>query len=72
MLRQAGMEVCEVNNPLNVVDVLKDFTAEVLLLDMHMPQCSGAELASILHDDELYGEIPIVFLSTETSANMPQ
>lgn len=65
MLRHAGMEVREAINPLHVLDMLEGFAAEVLLLDMHMPQCSGPELAAILHDDERYARIPIVYLSTE-------
>ena len=66
MLRQAGMEVREVGNPLHVPDMLEDFAAEVLLLDMHMPQCSGPELAVLLSDDERYANIPIIYLSIET------
>lgn len=67
MLREAGMEVREALNPLAVLDTLEEFPAELLLLDMHMPQCSGPELAAILHDDERYTDIPIVYLSAETN-----
>ena len=66
LLRRVGMEVRAAGNPLHVLDMLKDFAAEVLLLDMHMPQCSGAELAAILRDDERYDDIPIVYLSAES------
>ncbi len=69
MLRQADMEVCESGNPLEVLNILENFPAELLLLDMHMPECSGPELAAILHDDERYSGIPIVYLSTETDVS---
>ncbi|MEI7842580.1 MAG: response regulator [Gallionellaceae bacterium] len=69
MLRAAGMEVREVENPLTVLEVLAEFPAEVVLLDMHMPQCTGPELVAILDDDEHYAEIPIVYLSAEENVS---
>jgi PAS domain S-box-containing protein len=66
ILRQAGMTVLEAADPLKVPDMLEGFAAEVLVLDMHMPECSGPELAAILRDDERYSQMPIVYLSAET------
>ncbi|MGA8864587.1 MAG: response regulator [Gallionella sp.] len=65
LLRQAGMEVREATDPLSVPQVLDSFAAEVLLLDMYMPQCSGPELAAILRDDARHASIPVVYLSAE-------
>ena len=65
ILRQAGIEVRETANPLEVPGMLKDFAAETVVLDMYMPQCSGPELAALLHDDERLSGIPIVYLSAE-------
>lgn len=70
MLRQAGMNVREVSDPLLVPDILSEFDAEVLLLDMYMPQCSGPELAAILRDDEQHADTPIVYLSSETDVSL--
>ena len=69
MLRKASLEVREALNPLEVLDMLDDFAAEVLLLDMHMPECTGPELAAILHDEQRYAAIPIVYLSAETDVS---
>lgn len=66
ILQQAGMTVLDVGNPLQVPDMLEHFAAEVLVLDMYMPECSGPELAVILRDDERYAQTPIVYLSAET------
>jgi len=66
ILRQAGFEVRETSDPLKVAGILDHFKAEVLLFDMYMPKCSGPELAAILHDDDRYAQIPIVYLSVET------
>jgi len=65
ILREAGMEVRQTANPLEVPDVLEDFAAEVLVLDMYMPQCTGPELASILRGDGRHDFVPIVYLSAE-------
>jgi PAS domain S-box-containing protein len=66
LLRQAGMTVRETDNPLQVPDILDDFAAEVLVLDMYMPACSGPELATALRDDKCHAGKPIVYLSAET------
>ncbi|MDO8176813.1 MAG: PAS domain-containing protein [Undibacterium sp.] len=68
-LRQAGMTVLETDNPLQVPDLLKNFSADALVLDMYMPQCSGPELAAILRDDKQHAETPIIYLSAETDVS---
>lgn len=67
VLRESGMTVMETDDPLKVSALLEGFAAEVLVLDMYMPGCSGPELAAILRDDERYAQIPIIYLSAETS-----
>ena len=63
MLRQAGMDVRESANPLEVPDLLEGFAAEALVLDISMPQCTGPELAAILHGDGRRDPPPILYLS---------
>jgi PAS domain S-box-containing protein len=65
ILRAAGMEVLPTANPLEVPDLLEEFAAEVLLLDVRMPQCSGPELATVLRGDGRHDFIPIVYLSAD-------
>jgi len=65
MLRNAGIEVREISNPLLVEKMLDEFPAEALLLDMYMPECTGTELAAILRDDVRHAEIPVIYLSVE-------
>lgn len=67
LLRQAGMTVQETDKPLQVLQILQEFAAEVLVLDMYMPQCSGPELAAALRDDKRHADKPIVYLSAETN-----
>lgn len=70
ILRQAGMEIRSLVNPLQTLDALSEFEAEVIMLDLYMPECTGSELAVALADDERYAEIPIVFLSVETNPDL--
>lgn len=69
ILRQAGMTVLETDDPLQVPEILENFQAEVLVLDIYMPECSGPELAVILRDDKRHAQTPIVYLSSEMSVS---
>lgn len=65
-LRQSGMLVSTVTNPLRIMSALSEFHPDVLLLDMYMPGCTGIELATVLRQQPAFEGIPIVFLSAET------
>lgn len=65
LLRQAGMEVRTVLNPLKTLEVIYDFHPDVLLLDIYMPNATGPELAAVLRGQEAYTHLPIIFLSDE-------
>lgn len=65
-LQSAGMETAVVTDPLKVLDVMSEFTPELILVDMYMPGCNGLELAKIIRQQESYVSTPIVFLSAET------
>ncbi|MFE8643677.1 diguanylate cyclase [Sphingomonas sp. NCPPB 2930] len=66
VLRSSGMRVEVQARPGQVLEAMRAFLPEVLLLDVMMPGCSGPELAQIIrfHDDLL--RIPIIYLSAET------
>ncbi|MCJ8169015.1 diguanylate cyclase [Atopomonas sediminilitoris] len=65
VLEQAGMRVRTLMNPLEVMEVLNEFSPDVIVSDVYMPGASGLELAAVLRQQELYDHIPIVFLSGE-------
>ena len=66
MLRLANMDVRATSDPLLVMDILENFAADVLVLDLEMQTCSGHELAIILHDVPRFAAIPVVYLSRES------
>ncbi len=66
ILRSAGMRALEIVNPLQALDVALEFNPDVIVLDVHMPEISGLELAALLREDDEFAHIPILFLSGET------
>jgi len=66
ILEQVGMETRVVNNPLDILEHLESFNPELILLDLHMPECDGAELANVIRQLESFITVPIVYLSGET------
>jgi len=65
-LKAEGIETKVVTNPFKVMDEIIDFKPELILLDLHMPKCSGLELASVIRQQGNYLSTPIIFLSSET------
>lgn len=65
-LQRAGMETQVITEPMKVLEPLSSFKPELILLDLHMPGCSGLELATIIRQHFLYTGIAIVFFSVET------
>jgi diguanylate cyclase (GGDEF)-like protein len=66
ILQEAGMFTVTVNDPLQVMSPLFEFKPDLILMDMYMPGCNGAELAKAIRQNGAYFSIPIVFLSSET------
>ena len=61
------MVVEVVNNPLDVMVALFEFTPDLILLDIFMPECNGLELAKVIRQLDAFVSIPIVFLSVESN-----
>ncbi|MCD1610029.1 diguanylate cyclase [Stutzerimonas kunmingensis] len=69
VLRNAQMQVQILTEPTRVLETMRSFNPEVLLLDVNMPDCSGPELAQMirLHDEWL--RVTIIYLSAETDTH---
>jgi len=65
-LRQAGMTVQTLSDPLQTLDIVDSFDPEVVVLDVYMPNASGPELAAVLRERDAQSHLPILFLSAET------
>jgi diguanylate cyclase (GGDEF)-like protein len=65
ILRKAGMTTRSVGDPLKAIEALDEFKPDVILMDLYMPTCDGAELTVLIRERPEFVSTPIVFLSGE-------
>lgn len=70
ILRYAGMEVLCVNQPLHSLQRAAEFKPDLVILDMHMPDINGMELAVLLRQDPEFLLLPIIFVTADTDINL--
>jgi diguanylate cyclase (GGDEF)-like protein len=68
-LCEAGMVTKVVENPEQILTILETFRADLVLMDLYMPSCSGPELASLLRQIPGFVSLPIIYVSAETNTN---
>lgn len=64
---QPNLRFCAVRQPELVLETLMDFAPDVLLLDFHMQECNGLEVAKIIRQNKAFESIPLIYLTSETS-----
>jgi len=67
VLVEAGMDIKSISNPLKAIEVLDKFKADLIVLDVYMPECSGPEVAKVIRQDDSLDLTPIMFLSSESN-----
>ena len=65
-LMAAGMEVALLDDPRSLMADIAEFRPELILMDMHMPDFTGPELAGVIRQHDNWASLPIVYLSAET------
>jgi signal transduction histidine kinase len=70
LLQIAGLQVKSISNPLQGLSVLNEFKPDILILDIHMPNCSGIDLAQIIRQDINWDMMPILYLTVEHNSNI--
>lgn len=68
-LEEAGLSVAVIHDPLAVMDKLRQFEPDLVLMDINMPHCNGLELAAVIRQFEDFDQVPIVFLTAEGNTN---
>ena len=67
ILRHAGMDVIYITNPLQSLQRAVEFQPDLVILDMHMPDINGMELATLLREEDQFLALPIIFVTADTS-----
>jgi len=70
ILRSAGMEVIVVTQPMHSLQQAAEFKPDLVILDMHMPDINGIELATLLRQSEQFLLLPIIFVTADTSTKL--
>jgi len=69
ILRKAGIEVLQVTEPVKVIENLREFKPDLILMDIYMPEVNGIELTTIIRDHPEFVTVPIVFVSGEQNTD---
>lgn len=67
VLLQAKIDIRTCSEPANILNVLIEQDPDILLLDMHMPNYNGLEIASIIKQHKKFTDLSIIFLTSENS-----
>lgn len=68
-LAEAGVEAQTFSHARDMFEALEDVRPELFLLDLHMPEWSGRQIARALRQDQSFVGVPIVFLSADLSSD---
>lgn len=66
VLMTAGMQAEVLQRPQDIMERIAAFRPELVLMDLHMPDYSGPELAGVIRQHDNFANLPIVYLSAET------
>jgi CheY-like chemotaxis protein len=67
VLRQAGYRVMAASDGVDALDVIHRHNVDLVVTDLHLPRCGGAELAKRLYVEERTRRLPIIVLTGFTS-----
>jgi diguanylate cyclase (GGDEF)-like protein len=62
-----GMTAIAENEPINVLNRLEEYPADLILLDVVMPGVSGYDVCRLLRSQEKYASIPVLFLTSKNT-----
>lgn len=72
VLNGAGHEVATLSDAGRLLELIPEFVPELIIMDLHMPRCSGIEVARVLRQDDANIGIPILFLSGDSNRGPAQ
>lgn len=69
-LEHAGYRIYCATTAHQGLSLLTSEDPEMILLDIHLPDCSGLELGKIIRQHERFAHAPIMFMSSDTRADV--
>ena len=73
VLQDVGrFEIEALTNPLEAMDRIRTFKPDIIILDLIMPEMSGAELGLKIKEDPIFKICPILFLTAAVSKENAQ
>lgn len=65
---EVGVEVLHIRSATEVLDAIENFQPDLIISDLHMPDCEGDQMARIIRQDR-EATMPIIFLSAEGNSD---
>ena len=69
-LKQSGMESHAITDPQEILNGLRSYQPDLVLMDMFMPECTGVEATRVIRQHPEFLSTPIVYLSGEGSMGL--
>lgn len=69
-LSQHGIDNHAINSPEYLLEAVWRYRPDLVLMDMHMPHCTGVEATRVLRQIPACQALPVVYLSSETDMGM--
>ena len=69
-LSEHGIDSRAVRDPGRLIEEMRNYQPDLILMDMHMPRFNGVEATRVLRQISTYRSLPIVYLSSESDISM--
>lgn len=70
ILTSAGVDVCWVREPTELMHQLSEFRPDIILMDVQLGEYSGVHLARLVRFDPQWLSLPIIYLSSEADRDV--
>ncbi|WP_158590490.1 diguanylate cyclase [Noviherbaspirillum cavernae] len=67
VLREAQMDTRMLHKPAEIFEAFEEYRPELVVMDVHTAACSGIDLTRLIRQNNVYLDVPIVFLSHDDS-----
>ena len=67
ILSESGIQCETLQNPEDILEVISVFRPDLLIIDRHMPDYDGLEVAAAIRQQSAYTNLPLIFLTRDDS-----